>query len=262
MLLSFYGRRGTVRKRFLRREPTDVEHGLWARLARSIMARPYAFLVGGTALLLAAAAPAFYLKLTPGSTFGIPRTPQAVRGFDVLRHAVGPGAVAPAEVLVHTSSGSVLEPAVQAAVERLVASARHDLEVVLRLAPLDGACAVATDLGELRGAVERDPAHQLRRDVVLRCPARFPDPLVGFAPHLARALGLRLDDRPQPPRQSLPVPGVQEHRVEHRAEHVVLALVVGAVADPDGPRTVVAGELVAGRFRQVATTVDPVHDLQ
>ena len=129
VLLSFYGRRGTVRKRFLRREPTDVEHGLWARLARSIMARPYAFLVGGTALLLAAAAPAFYLKLTPGSTFGIPRTPQAIRGFDVLRHAVGPGAVAPAEVLVHTSSGSVLEPAVQAAVERLVASARHDLEV-------------------------------------------------------------------------------------------------------------------------------------
>ncbi len=129
VLLSFYGRRGTVRKRFLRREPTDVEHGLWARLARSIMARPYAFLVGGTALLLAAAAPAFYLKLTPGSTFGIPRTPQAIRGFDVLRHAVGPGAVAPAEVLVHTSSGSVLEPAVQTAVERLVASARHDPEV-------------------------------------------------------------------------------------------------------------------------------------
>ena len=129
VLLSFYGRRGTVRKRFLRREPTDVEHGLWARLARSIMARPYAFLAGGAALLLAAAAPAFYLKLTPGSTFGIPRTPQAIRGFDVLRHAVGPGAVAPAEVLVHTSSGSVLEPAVQAAVERLVASARHDLEV-------------------------------------------------------------------------------------------------------------------------------------
>src|SRR5207253_2973960 len=129
VLLSFYGRRGTVRKRFLRREPTDVEHGLWAMLARSIMARPYAFLVGGTALLLAAAAPAFYLKLTPGSTFGIPRTSQAIRGFDVLRHAVGPGAVAPADVLVHTSSGSVLEPAVQAAVERLVASARHDPEV-------------------------------------------------------------------------------------------------------------------------------------
>jgi RND superfamily putative drug exporter len=129
VLLSFYGRRGTIRKRFLRREPTDVEHGLWARLARSIMARPYAYLAGGTALLLAAAAPAFYLKLTPGSTFGIPRTPQAIRGFDVLRHAVGPGAVAPAQVLVHTSRGSVLEPGVQAAVERLVASARHDPEV-------------------------------------------------------------------------------------------------------------------------------------
>src|SRR5437763_16391553 len=92
------------------------------------MAKPYAFLAGGAALLLAAAAPAFYLRLTPGSTFGIPRTPQAIRGFDVLRHAVGPGAVAPAQVLVHTSTGSVLEPAVQTAVPRLVASARHDPE--------------------------------------------------------------------------------------------------------------------------------------
>src|SRR5438067_235786 len=55
VLLSFYGRRGTVRKRFLRREPTDVEHGLWARLARSIMARPYALPGGRTAWLRAAA---------------------------------------------------------------------------------------------------------------------------------------------------------------------------------------------------------------
>ena len=39
----------------------------------------------------AAAIPAFWLQLTPGSTFGIPRTPQSVRGFDVLRAAVGAG---------------------------------------------------------------------------------------------------------------------------------------------------------------------------
>ena len=51
---------------------------------------------------------------------------------------------------------------------------------------------VAADLGELRGAIERDPAHQLRRDVVLRLAARLPDALVGLAPDLGRALGLRL----------------------------------------------------------------------
>jgi RND superfamily putative drug exporter len=128
VLLSLYGRRGTARRRVLPGEPTDPERGMWARLARAIMKRPAAFLVGGTALLVAATVPAFSLKLTPGSTFGIPRTPQSIRGFDVLRHAVGPGAVAPAQVLVHTD-GSVLAPRVQAAVGRLVAAARQDPEV-------------------------------------------------------------------------------------------------------------------------------------
>ena len=39
---------------------------------------------------------------------------------------------------------------------------------------------VAADLGELRRPVERDPAHELRGDVVLRLAARLPDALVGF----------------------------------------------------------------------------------
>jgi RND superfamily putative drug exporter len=128
-LLSYYGRRGTARKRILPGEPTDPEHGMWARLARAIMAKPFAFLVVGVALLVAAAVPAFSLHLTPGSTFGIPRTPQSVRGFDLLQNAVGPGAVAPAEVLVEARNGSVLAPSVQRAVNRLVAAARRDPEV-------------------------------------------------------------------------------------------------------------------------------------
>src|SRR5947199_8127817 len=102
VLLSFYGRRGIARKRILPGEPTDPEQGMWARLARAIMARPLVFLVGGAALLVSATVPAFSLDLTPGSTFGIPRTPQSIRGFDVLERAVGPRAVAPAQVLVQT----------------------------------------------------------------------------------------------------------------------------------------------------------------
>ena len=128
-LLSYYGRRGTARKRILPGEPTDPEHGMWARLARAIMARPFAFLAGGAALLVAAAVPAFSLHLTPGSTFGIPRTPQAIRGFDVLQRAIGPGAVAPTEILVDATSGSVLAPLVQTALDRLLTAARRDPEV-------------------------------------------------------------------------------------------------------------------------------------
>ena len=121
---------------------------------------------------------------------------------------------------------------------------------------------VAADLGQLGGAVQRDPAHELRRDVVLGLAARLPDALVGLLPDLRRALGLRLDDRPQPPRQALAAAGVQQDRVQHRAEDVVLALVEGAVADPHRARAGVAGEVVARGLGEVAAAVDPVHDLQ
>src|SRR5579872_1631308 len=93
------------------------------------MARPLVYLLGGSAVLLAAAVPAFWIQVTPGSTFGIPRTSQSVRGFDLLRLAVGPGAIAPAQILVEAPSGSVLAPASQAAVRRLVGSLRADPEV-------------------------------------------------------------------------------------------------------------------------------------
>src|SRR4029079_8495344 len=54
VLLSYYGRRATARKRILPGEPTDPERGMWARLSRTIMKRPLAFFLGGTALLVAA----------------------------------------------------------------------------------------------------------------------------------------------------------------------------------------------------------------
>ena len=92
--------------------------------------------------------------------------------------------------------------------------------------------------------------------------ARLPDALVGLAPDRGRALGLRLHDRPQPARQPLAAPRVQQDRVQRGAEDVVLALVEGAVADADRARAGVAGEVVARGLGQVAAPVDPVHDLQ
>ena len=192
VLLSYYGRRGTVRKRLMHGEATDVEHGMWARLARAIMARPYAFLVGGAAVLVAAAVPAFYLKLTPGSTFGIPRSPQAIRGFDVLRQAVGPGAVAPAQVLVHTANGTVLAPGVQGAVQRLTAALQRDPEVA---AVYEGTAGRYVDPGktyeQLLIAGHHDYGFPQEQALVKRLrgrlipAARFPagaDVLVGGAP--------------------------------------------------------------------------------
>ncbi|MFN2467328.1 MAG: MMPL family transporter [Gaiellaceae bacterium] len=127
-LLSIYGRRGVARRRLLRRRER-AEPRFWAPLARAIMRRPAVFLAAGAALLVAAAVPVYALALTPGSIEGIPRHPQAIRGFDLLTEAVGPGLVSPTDVVVDAGRGGrVLDPATQTAIGELVGRLRADAE--------------------------------------------------------------------------------------------------------------------------------------
>ena len=93
--------------------------------------------------------------------------------------------------------------------------------------------------------------------------AGFPNPLVGLAPDGGCALGLGLDQRPQPLRQALATPGLQQHRVQSGTVHIVLALGKGAVAEfaPGVPRRT-RRALRAEGLGQVAPTIDAVHDLQ
>jgi RND superfamily putative drug exporter len=121
-LLSLYGRRG-VESRFA----APVRVGFWSRLAASIMRRPLAYLAVGGSLLVAGAVPALWLHLTPGSSFGVPRTPPAIRGFDVLRTALGSGAVSPNDIVVVGHA--------PAATERLVEQLRRDPEIERVLPP-------------------------------------------------------------------------------------------------------------------------------
>jgi putative drug exporter of the RND superfamily len=135
-LLSLYGRRGVARISVLpRRWRAEGDTGFWHRLAWAIMRQPLAFLCAGAALLLAAGVPVFALHLTPGSAEGIPRFPQAVRGFDLLKDSIGPGAISPTQVVVDSGhAGGVRAPEVQAAIARLAASVRADRETAtLRL---------------------------------------------------------------------------------------------------------------------------------
>ena len=108
----------------------DVERGFWARLARLIMRRPRAYLAGGTAVLLVAAAPVVGLDLTPGSFSALPSTPEAMRGFALLRDGVGRGVVTPIQVVVDAGApGRARSPGTRAAIDRLVDEAFHDPEV-------------------------------------------------------------------------------------------------------------------------------------
>jgi len=143
VLLSLNGRRGAARLRIAEtvrhrlRIPLprassrgDVERGLWARHARSIMRRPLVYVTVGALVLVFAAVPAFGLRLTPGSADGIPRFPQSVQGFDLLRRVAGPGALSPTQLVVDADrSGGVFRRDLQAAIARLEVRLRADREV-------------------------------------------------------------------------------------------------------------------------------------
>jgi RND superfamily putative drug exporter len=143
VLLSLNGRRGaarvriadTVRDRLRIPLPRagsrgDIEQGLWARYAHLIMRRPLVFVTAGALALAFAAAPALGLRLTPGSADGIPRFPQSVQGFDLLRRAAGPGALSPTQLVVDAGeSGRVFGRDLQAATARLELRLRADPEV-------------------------------------------------------------------------------------------------------------------------------------
>jgi RND superfamily putative drug exporter len=127
-LLSVYGRRGSRRIRLTRCGRS--RSGFWHRLARSIMRRPLLFLAGGSAVLLLAAAPAFALRLTPGSADGVPRALPSVYGFDLLRGALGAGALSPTQLVIDSGRrGGSATPLVRAAITRLTTQLRADPEV-------------------------------------------------------------------------------------------------------------------------------------
>ena len=136
-LLSLYGQRGVARIPLLPKRFRAEDSGFWHRLAGAIMRRPLAFLGAGAALLVAAAIPVYGLNLTPGSASGIPQFPQSVRGFDLLKHSIGPGAISPTQVVVDSGRpGGVRAHAVQAAIGRLAARIKADRETAsLRVEP-------------------------------------------------------------------------------------------------------------------------------
>jgi len=188
-LLSLYGRRGTKRvpvAHFVRERlriplprlagTEDVDKGMWGRLAHAIMRRPSAFLAVGATLLIAAALPVFALKLTPGSASGIPQHPQAVHGFNILKQAVGPGALSPTQIVIDAGQGKqVLSAPIQRSIATLERNVRADKEVVfVRYRParpyLDKsgryAQIIVAGKHEYGEGAAQDFVHRLRDDIV------------------------------------------------------------------------------------------------
>src|SRR5499427_10603891 len=117
-------------------------------------------------------------------------------------------------------------------------------DLVRSCAPCRRSLWVASHLRQLARAVQGDTAHQFGGHVVLRLAAGLPDALVGVAPDTGRTRRLRLDDRPEPARQTLVAAGVEQDRIEDSAKDVVLVLTEGGIADSNRARTCVAREVV------------------
>ena len=128
VLLSFFSRRAIAGVRLPRAARREREP--WAALARTIMRRPVFVLVPAIAVLLVAAAPALYLRLTPGALASLPQSTEAMRGLDALGNAFGPGALTPTEIVVDSgTAGGARQPDVRGAVARLTDALFHDPEV-------------------------------------------------------------------------------------------------------------------------------------
>jgi RND superfamily putative drug exporter len=130
-LLSILGRPGTrsAWPAWLG-ERRDAGGGLWAEIARMVMRRPVLVFLGSSAVLVLAAAPVVWLQLTPGSVTAIPQGIGSARGLALLRQRVGPGVVAPIEVVLDAGApNKVLAPAVSAATLRLARDLLDDPEV-------------------------------------------------------------------------------------------------------------------------------------
>ena len=136
-LLSVMGRRVNrlriIPRRILERRAARDVTGPWHALATSIMRRPIVWFVAAGGLLVALALPALGLALTGGDNRGVPLTTEATRGLHVLQTTLGPGALAPNQIVVDTRRpGGATDPAIVEAERRLAAELRRDPAIIPR----------------------------------------------------------------------------------------------------------------------------------
>jgi RND superfamily putative drug exporter len=130
VLLVLLGRRALSRSA-LKRARTDSDGRFWLRLSGAITRRPVRFLVVGTALLTVAALPTLRLELTPAALGSLPSS-ESMRGYALLAHGIGAGAVTPTHIVVDAGPGRRANRGpVYAADQRLANELYRDPEVRL-----------------------------------------------------------------------------------------------------------------------------------
>jgi RND superfamily putative drug exporter len=119
-----------IPRRVLERRAAQDATGAWHRFALAIMRRPVLWGGSAAAVMLALALAGTGLHLTGGDNRGLPITTEAARGLKILEATLGPGALAPQQIVVDTHRpAGASAPAVVAAQRRLVAQLARDPEI-------------------------------------------------------------------------------------------------------------------------------------
>jgi RND superfamily putative drug exporter len=133
-LLAVMGRRINrlrfVPRSVLTKRAEATQRGFWTWLARGIMRHPIPVFVISAGAMIALALPGTELSLTGGDNRGTPLNTEASRGLKVLEDTLGPGALAPNQLVVDTGRpGGAFTPQAVAAQQRFIAAVRRDREV-------------------------------------------------------------------------------------------------------------------------------------
>jgi trehalose monomycolate/heme transporter len=86
-------------------EPDDAEHGAWARIAHSVMARPWLYLIGVLAILIVLATPVLHIKFGGIDTRVVPASTPIRAATDTLTRDFPAVDTAPIQVLVTGPAG-------------------------------------------------------------------------------------------------------------------------------------------------------------
>jgi RND superfamily putative drug exporter len=172
---------------------TAADSGFWTRLARTIMRRPVPVVVAAAAVMLLIAAPALGLKVTAGDNRGYPAGTPATDGLFILERTLGPGSLAPNQILIDSGRpGGAESVSVRAAEARLLLLLRADRAVnpktivapmlVSRRVALQASLLDPTlQIAQVRAAAYQDSGTRQAMDLVHRIRERYVTQ-AGFGP--------------------------------------------------------------------------------
>ena len=100
---AFGGTRNPLRRILHQRQPKPLRDTAWYRLSRVVQRRAWLFALGGTAVLVLAAAPVFALRLGFSDEGNFPPDTTTRKAYDLIADGFGPGANGPLLIVAETS---------------------------------------------------------------------------------------------------------------------------------------------------------------